>query len=377
MTMPSVLSVSSSRGTYNVAICSTVSQSIEELSAYLQRLSPSAVVVFSNPTVFDLYGQAVMQGVEDIGRIYSVLFPDGEQFKTFETIQDTLAELDQFPLDRKACFVALGGGVVGDMTGFISSIYVRGVNWIQVPTTLLAMVDSSVGGKTGINLPSGKNRIGTFYPPNHVCTSPMFLHTLDEQQVTAGFGEVLKHCILDSQQHVERFTTDILGSNEWLTNTFASKFIVENCAVKAKVVEADELEKGLRMCLNYGHTIGHALERLLEYGVILHGHAVLIGMWIESAWTTSKGWTVPTVAETLKFINQSLDMSIEIDDTITTKTMFDAISFDKKMQCDKLQIVVVEDFGRPTFRTLAHEEIAELSAFTVRFLQTHFFSVRT
>jgi len=376
MNRTAVLSVSSSRGAYNVKICKTVEQSIDELSSYLKYLEPSAVVVFSNPTVFEIYGSQVLNGMGTIASVHSVLFPDGEQFKTLETIQEAIVKLDRIPLDRKACFIALGGGVVGDMTGFLSSIYVRGVNWIQVPTTLLAMVDSSVGGKTGVNLPSGKNRIGSFYPPNLVCTSPMYLQTLDKQQVTAGFGEVFKHCILDSKQLVDRFMVEVMGSSDWLAEPSLSNFILVNCDVKARIVETDELEKGLRMCLNYGHTVGHALERVFDYGVLLHGHAVMVGMWIEAAWASNKGWTPPYVVETLKFVNSKLDMSIEINDTITTKTMFDAISFDKKMQCDKLQIVVVEEFGRSTFRTLEHEEIAELSAFTVRFLQTHFSSAR-
>ena len=177
------------------------------------------------------------------------------------------------------------------MTGFLASIFVRGVDWIQVPTTLFAMVDSSVGGKTGINLPSGKNRLGTFYPPIFVCSSPEYLQTLDKAQLQSGLGEVFKHCLLDSFKMVERFEDEIISPSDWLSEPSLFQLITDVCAVKARVVEADELGKGVRKTLNYGHTIGHALEKVLRYGSLFHGQAVLIGMWIEAAWAATQGWT--------------------------------------------------------------------------------------
>lgn len=209
--------------------------------------------------------------------------------------------LDRQPLDRRTLFVALGGGLVGDMTGFLASIFLRGVDWIQVPTTLLAMVDSSVGGKTGINLVSGKNRLGSFYAPNLVCSSPAFLYTLDPKEVQAGMGEVIKHAILDSRElcsEVHAITKRLIRS-QWqvtLQNTVSVEVLTKICAVKAGVVAKDEREKGIRAWLNYGHSIGHAIEKCLQYRV-LHGQAVLLGMWIETAWTMNQGWTTPRVVD--------------------------------------------------------------------------------
>ena len=285
-----------------------------------------------------------------------------------------IQELDAFPIDRKSVFVALGGGVVGDMTGFLASIFVRGVDWIQVPTTLLAMVDSSVGGKTGINLQSGKNRLGTFYPPNFVCSSPEYLRTLDKAQLESGLGEVFKHCLLDSFKMVQRFEDEIISPSDWLSEPSLFQLITDVCAVKARVVEADELEKGVRKTLYFGHTIGHALEKVLSYGSLFHGQAVLLGMWIEAAWAATQGWTENVVVDALENVCNKLDMSIEIRDTITTKTMFDAISFDKKMQCDKLQLVVLENFGLATIRDLDQEDMFRLSDFASQFLSVHYSS---
>ena len=188
----------------------------------------------------------------------------------------------------------MGGGVVGDMMDFAD--LVRGVDWIQVPTTLLAMVDSSVGGKTGINLSSGKNRLGSFYPPDLVCSTSDYLRTLDISQVQSGLGEVFKHCLLDSKVMVHWFTDEVIADPNWLQGSSLLGRIQDVCAVKARIVEQDELEKGIRKFLNFGHTIGHALEKLLTYGEILHGQAVLIGMWVKAAWTASLGWTTPMLS---------------------------------------------------------------------------------
>jgi 3-dehydroquinate synthase len=372
--MSAKMRVKSSRGPYEISFLHQTEEVVDYVNSFLSELSPSMVVVFSNQTVSSLYGTVFLEQLRIKHTVKSVLFPDGEEFKTLETIQHIIQELDVFPIDRKTVFVALGGGVVGDMTGFLASIFVRGVDWIQVPTTLLAMVDSSVGGKTGINLPSGKNRLGTFYPPNLVCSTPQYLQTLDKAQLQSGLGEVFKHCLLDSYKMVERFENEIIAPSEWLSEQSAIQLIIDVCAVKARVVEADELEKGVRKTLNFGHTIGHALEKVLEYGSLLHGQAVLIGMWIEAAWAASKGWTEAGVVESLENVCIELDMSIEIRDTITSETLFDAISFDKKMQCDKLQLVVLENFGFAAIRDLDREDMLKLSEFASCFLSLHYSS---
>ena len=366
--------VESSRGPYEIILEHQTTDVPVQVMKYLDKNEPSMVLVFSNPTVFELYGDAFVSELSTVHKTVKVLFPDGEEYKNLSTIQQTILELDSYPIDRRTVFIALGGGVVGDMTGFLASIFVRGVDWIQVPTTLLAMVDSSVGGKTGINLGSGKNRLGSFYPPNLVCSTPEYLQTLEAPQVQSGLGEVFKHCLLDSKSMVEWFTDELISDPDWLQKSSLLGRIQDVCAVKARIVERDELEKGIRKNLNFGHTIGHALEKLLSYGEILHGQAVLIGMWVEAAWTASIGWTTPHVVTVLENVCNKLDMSIEIRDTISSKSLFDAISFDKKMQCDKLQLVVIENFGLAAIRDLDQEEMLQMSVFASQFLNIHFSS---
>ncbi len=360
------LVVQSSRGAYSVAFHASIEDVQQGLAQFITQRGYSSVLLFSNPTVFGLYGQRVVETVRSYSRVETILFDDGEEYKNLRSIQRAIEELEKMNLDRRCVFVALGGGVVGDMTGFLSSIYLRGVDWIQIPTTLLAMVDSSVGGKTGVNLASGKNRIGTFYPPNFVTSSSVFLQTLDPEEVQAGFGEVLKHAVL----HSEVLVAEVMNAFEqesWSTEDQASSLpslLINVCRVKADIVQVDELEKGRRALLNFGHSIGHAIERCLGFGTMRHGIAVLIGMYLETAWTYSKGWTTIGVVHHLESFLKRLDMSIFSGDNIDVVTMFDAISFDKKMQCDKLQMVVVHDFGQAHLSDLNRDEIEDLVAFS-------------
>ena len=372
--MSSSMIVKSSRGPYEITFLNHTQDVVLRVLEYLSERPPSMVVLFSNPTVFDLYGETFFNSLATVHKTVRILFPDGEEYKSLQTIQSTIEKVDDHPIDRRTVFIALGGGVVGDMTGFLASIFVRGVDWIQVPTTLLALVDSSVGGKTGINLSSGKNRLGSFYPPNFVCSTPAYLLTLETAQIQSGLGEVFKHCLLDSRTMVHWFTNDVLADPNWLKQPSLLKRVQAVCAVKARIVEQDELEKGLRKILNFGHTIGHALEKILGYCEIFHGQAVLIGMWVEAAWAAERGWTKPHVVSVLENVCNKLDMSIEMRDTITSKSLFDAISFDKKMQCDKLQLVVLKDFGFATIRDLDQEEMLQMSDFSSHFLKLHFSS---
>ena len=373
--MSSDITVSSSRGPYEISFLHHTEDVQHRVLEYLVKNPPSMVVLFSNQTVFDLYGESFLSLLSGVYTTVKILLPDGEEYKNLDTIQRTIARLDPCPIDRQTVFLALGGGVVGDMTGFLASIFVRGVDWIQIPTTLLAMVDSSVGGKTGVNLPSGKNRVGSFFPPNLVCSTPKYLLTLEPAQIQSGFGEVFKHCILNSAEMVQWFLTDIVDQPNWLEQKSLLRRISDVCAVKAEIVQLDEQEKGVRKWLNFGHTVGHAIEKLSSYGQVLHGQAVLIGMWVEAAWTNSKGWTTPDVVSALENVCNKLDMSIEMRDTITRDTLFGAISFDKKMQCDKLQLVVVENFGFATIRDLDREEMLQMSEFASQFLKLHFSSI--
>ena len=366
----STIQINSSRGYYNVELWPDCTMAIENIIKFIDGHKPSSIVIFSNPLIWGLYGDLFDERFDSSFLVGPYLFPDGEQFKNLHSIQEALNELDQFTLDRETIFLALGGGVIGDMTGFLASIFLRGVDWIQIPTTLLAMVDSSVGGKTGVNLPNGKNRVGSFYPPNMVCSSPQFLKTLAVNEIKAGLGEMIKHGVLSSMETVQRIQKTLDGSdwNQWYEQDDVAELISLMCSIKGTIVQADEFEAGKRAWLNFGHSVGHAIEKCLNYNGILHGQAVLLGMVIESEWTRSQGWTSPEVVNALKKSLKYIDMSIEIDDNVSRMTMFDAISFDKKMQCDKLQLVVVQDFGLVHMRALNREEILRLASFATEFL---------
>lgn len=205
-----------------------------------------------------------------------IIKPAGETIKTLKNIEATAERLLTLGLDRKSTLIALGGGTIGDFTGFLASIYMRGISYIQIPTTLLAMIDSSIGGKTGVNLSSGKNMLGTFYQPQKIILEPEFLQTLPKKELLNGIAETIKHaCIADKKlfEFLEKNHKKILAKDPHTLN----KLIEQSSAVKKKIVKKDEKEKGLRMLLNYGHTIGHAVEQASNYR-LSHGESVSIGI---------------------------------------------------------------------------------------------------
>lgn len=246
------------------------------------------VAIVTNTTVAPLYLKQLretLQGYE----ITEVILPDGESYKNWETLQLIFDALLRDKHDRKTTLIALGGGVIGDMTGFAASSYQRGVNFIQVPTTLLSQVDSSVGGKTGINHPLGKNMIGAFYQPQAVIIDTATLHTLPERELAAGLAEVIKYGFICDEpfltwleQHIEKICA--------LDNQALMETIERSCAAKAKVVSADERESGVRATLNLGHTFGHAIETEQGYGVWLHGEAVAAGTVMALEMSQQLGW---------------------------------------------------------------------------------------
>ena len=371
-----MLCINSSRGPYNVVFHQSYRTVIDDTIAWLKENKPSKVVLFTDSNVDSLYGTNLMMALANHFPTSKVIIPAGESNKSLPIFVQLLMEIDELKLDRKCIFVALGGGVVGDMTGLVSSVILRGVTWVQIPTTLLSMVDSSVGGKTGINMPSGKNRVGSFYPPDLVISSTDVLQTLELMELKSGWGEVIKHLVIGTS-HL-RSDLDTLLSGEYpeiyQEPTFCF-FIEKLCAVKAKIVELDEHENGIRAVLNFGHTIGHAIEKSLGYGHITHGQAVYLGLCIESGWLYSQGRVPYDLYQYICRLELKLDMSIEIVNNISVMTMFNAISFDKKMQCDKLKLIGFVDFGEPYIFNIEREEQLDLASYAVECLSdlTKFF----
>ena len=258
---------------------------------YAERGLGGTAAIVTNPTVAAHHLNPVRQSLADAGvKVTVITVPDGERYKTLETTARIYGDLIAAGLDRRSCIVALGGGVIGDMAGFVAATYLRGIDFVQVPTTLEAQVDASVGGKTAVDHALGKNMIGAFHQPKLVLIDTATLETLPKRELRSGMAEVIKHGIIRDpglvaflENHIEGAVALSLPADRinWL--------IAQQCRIKAEVVAADETEKGLREILNYGHTVGHALEVVTQYAHYKHGEAVGLGMVAAGAIAVQKG----------------------------------------------------------------------------------------
>jgi len=309
------------------------------------RLSPKIAIV-SNPTVFSLYGKRISESVKKAGfDLLTVIVPDGEEYKDFLWLQHIYNELLKHKLDRSSALIALGGGVVGDMAGFAASTYMRGISYIQVPTTLLAQVDSSVGGKTGVNHKLGKNMIGTFWQPRLVWIDVETLATLPKKELLAGLSEVIKYGVIYDEglfTFLENNRDNILN----LERDALVYIIKRSCEIKAEVVSKDERESGLRAILNYGHTIGHAIETVTEYKRYLHGEAIAIGMYIEAKLSKRLKFINKDVVFRIRRLIGSYGLPSKMPEDININTILSGIQLDKKAVAGELKFILPEKIGR-------------------------------
>ena len=261
----------------------------------------SRIVIVSNPVVDPLYGSAAAAALEDAGyQLGRCIIPDGEKRKTLETVHAIYGDLLQDGLDRGGALLSLGGGVTGDIAGFAAATFLRGVRFIQVPTTLLSMVDASVGGKTGVNLPDGKNLVGAFKRPALVLIDPQVLGTLPKDEIRSGVAEMIKHGIIGDPTLLAEIEESPLDPASWGTAAAADR-IARALDVKIDIVEQDPLESGRRAVLNLGHTVGHALETLGGYE-LRHGEAVSIGLAAAARLASKRGLAAPSLVETIERI---------------------------------------------------------------------------
>jgi 3-dehydroquinate synthase len=328
---------------YDIIIGSTILDKLGENLKTLN-LSPMAAIV-STPTVFSLYGERVSDAVRKSGfNVVTVIVPDGEEYKDLLRIQQIYDELLAHKLDRSSALIALGGGVIGDMTGFAASTYMRGIAYIQVPTTLLAQVDSAVGGKTGVNHSLGKNMIGTFWQPGLVLTDVETLKTLPKREVLAGLAEVIKYGVI-----YDRGLFDFLETNRDmilnLDRNALTHIIKRSCKIKAEVVGKDERESGLRAILNYGHTIGHAIETLTGYTQFLHGEAVAIGMYREAMLSHLLGFVGKEQVMRIKAIIDAFGLPSEMPPEISVDSLLASMQLDKKTVAGQLKFILPEKIG--------------------------------
>jgi 3-dehydroquinate synthase len=301
-------------------------------------------VIVTNETVGPLYCSAVVEVLEQGGiRTASLLLPDGEEHKHLGTIQRIIDFLLEQGADRRTWLVALGGGVIGDMVGFAAAVFLRGVPFVQVPTTLLAQVDSSVGGKTGVNHPSGKNLIGAFHQPRFVLVDVATLMTLPEREYLGGFAEVLKYgIVLDGTffDYIEEHQRQILDRDRETLLQLTRRC----CELKAMVVERDEREEGMRAVLNYGHTLGHAVEALTAYRSYTHGEAVAMGMVAATRVSAHFGCCSTAEAERVRRIIVASGLADRLP-PFSRDEYRRAILKDKKMKEGALTLVLNEGIG--------------------------------
>lgn len=316
------------------------------------------VVVVSQPQIVKRWGAVVRESLEAAGLETTVLcYPAGERFKTLAMVERLYGELYQLspPLDRKTLIVALGGGVVGDMAGFVAASYLRGLDYVQVPTTLLAMVDSSVGGKTGVDYREGKNLIGAFHQPRAVVIDPQVLTSLSRRELRAGLAEVVKYGIIQ-EPVLLTFVTENAGRLLRRDPEAIAHIVSRSCAIKAAVVTADEREEtGLRAILNYGHTIGHALESATQYRRYKHGEAVAIGMVSAAQIGEAAGVTPPEVTEALCTALTALGLPQALPEDISDDTLLALAGRDKKAKAGKAQFVLATALGAVALQSMEAE----------------------
>jgi len=318
-------------------------------------LTGSQVVVVTNETVSPLYLDRLLAILGERALVTEVILPDGEQFKNLETLNQIFDRMMHDRHNRSTTMIALGGGVVGDITGFAAACYQRGVNFIQVPTTLLSQVDSSVGGKTAVNHPLGKNMIGAFYQPQAVLIDINTLHTLSPREFAAGLAEVVKYgliCDLPFYRWLQEQTPRLLAREE----AALAEAIERSCSSKAAVVAADEREGALRAILNLGHTFGHAIETAQGYGKWLHGEAVAVGMLMAMELSARRGWIEPAEVVAFRDLLRVINLPVAPPADMTPGQYLDLMGRDKKVIDGRLRLVLLRGMGEACIVDDATEE---------------------
>ncbi|MGB6219805.1 3-dehydroquinate synthase [Haloferula sp.] len=305
------------------------------------RLGSKAAVI-SDENVDTHHGDRLAASLDAAGIPYSRhVIPAGESSKSFEQVASLCSELAAAGNDRSSFVIALGGGVVGDLAGFVAAIFYRGVPFVQIPTTIVAQVDSSVGGKTGINLPVGKNLVGSFHQPRLVLVDPEVLRTLPSREFLEGFAEVIKHAAIRDAPML-----DELAQLDPTSPDVPADLIARNIAIKARIVEADELETaGTRALLNFGHTIGHGIEAAVPYGEMLHGEAISLGLRAALYLSCKQAGLSQDAAQSVYRLLEHFSLPTVLPEKISTDTVMERLSRDKKFSAGAIRFVLLREPG--------------------------------
>jgi 3-dehydroquinate synthase len=344
--MPSVIPVSLPQNSYEIEIAPNGVSQLGTRMADLQKLGKKALVV-SNPTIFRHYGQSVVDSLTEVGfTVGTCILPPGERYKTPATLQKIYDAALENHLERSSVMIALGGGVIGDMTGFAAATWLRGINVVQVPTSLLAMVDAAIGGKTGVNHPKGKNLIGAFHQPRLVLIDPQVLQTLPAREFRAAIAEVIKYGIIwDAELFDQLENAKHLDQIRYVSAELLQEILTRSCQAKAHVVSQDEKESGLREILNYGHTIGHAVESLTGYRVVNHGEGVAIGMVAAGNIAVEMElWNAEESDRQIALIEKT-GLPTRLPDGLDIEAIIETLQTDKKVKDGKVRFVLPKQIG--------------------------------
>lgn len=340
------------KSSYTISIGSGLLSRLEVVAA---KIKTRQIAIISNQVVADYYLETLTKtlstAIAEV-QIETIILPEGEVHKNQTTLNQIFDHLIEKRFSRDCLLIALGGGIVGDITGYAAASYQRGVDFIQIPTTLLAQVDSSVGGKTGINHRLGKNLIGAFYQPKSVIIDTNVLKTLPKREIAAGMAEVIKYGLIRDKHFLQRLEA-ILELAMQLDGEAMAEIIQLSCQHKADVVAADEKEKGERATLNLGHTFGHAIEALSDYKTYLHGEAVAIGTMMAAELSQQLGWLsedeVRQVEGLLQRANCPIDLS-DCDKVLTAEAIREAMQRDKKVAAGRLKLILLRALGQAVIR---------------------------
>jgi 3-dehydroquinate synthase len=324
---------------------------------YLQR---PRVAIVTNDVVGPIYLESLLASLRDAGvSVTSIILPDGEANKNWETLNLIFSGLLEARCERSVTMIALGGGVIGDMTGFAAATFQRGVPFIQMPTTLLSQVDSSVGGKTAINHPLGKNMIGAFYQPKLVVADVSTLRTLPIRELRAGLAEVIKHALIRDASRMDWLEANMDGLLACDMDLLAEA-VEWNCSIKATVVIADETEQGERAHLNLGHTFGHAIETGMGYGVWLHGEAVAAGVVMAAELSARLGMLSEADVERIRRLFERAGLPVK-GPALGAKRYVELMRHDKKVEDGRLRLVLLQRIGQAVIRDDASIDDIEAS----------------
>lgn len=350
---------------YDIVLAEDYSLLREELKAL--NLTGRKVCIVTDSTVSKLHLNSLLEIVKDYVRVTETfIFTAGESSKTLATVEELYEKLILSQFDRNDMLIALGGGVVGDLTGYAAATYLRGIAFIQIPTTLLACVDSSIGGKTGVDFRAYKNMIGAFHQPQLVYINLTHLNTLDDRQFVNGMGEVIKHGLINDIGYYEelRDNCELILKRE---SQALKNLVLRSCEIKQEVVEIDPTEKGVRALLNFGHTIGHAVERCMDFR-LLHGECVSLGMVGASYLSYLRGYLTSEELKEIENTLSSYQLPIALTESgLRAEEILEAVFHDKKVDGDKIKFILLKEKGEAVIdATVTGEEISKAIAYITK-----------